>query len=44
MAAISCNSDLGDSWEYADDPHDPEREASAAMRIGINYIVYSMTH
>ncbi len=44
MIAISYNSDLGDAWEYADDPHYPEREASVAMRIGVNYIVYSMTH
>jgi hypothetical protein len=44
MIAISYNSDLGDAWEYADDPWYPEKEASLAMRIGVNYIVYSMTH
>lgn len=44
MIAISYNSDLGDAWEYADDPYYPEKAASLAMRIGINYIVYSMTH
>ena len=44
MIAIAYNSDLGDAWEYADDPYYPEKVASVAIRIGINYIVYSMTH
>ena len=44
MIAASYNSDLGDAWEYADDPHYPEAASSLAMRIGINYIIYSMTH
>jgi Domain of unknown function (DUF4159) len=44
MIAASYNSDLGDAWEYADDPRYPEKASSLAMRIGINYIVYSMTH
>jgi hypothetical protein len=44
MVAASYNSDLGDAWEYADDPRYSEKMSSLAMRIGINYIVYSMTH
>ncbi len=45
MIAISYNSDLGDAWEYADDTNYPEKVLpSLAMRVGINYIVYSMTH
>jgi hypothetical protein len=44
MIAISYNSDLGDAWEWADDPYYPEKASSLAIRIGINYIVYSMTH
>jgi Domain of unknown function (DUF4159) len=44
MIAASYNSDLGDAWEFADDPYYPETPASLAMRIGINYIVYSMSH
>ena len=44
MIAASYNSDLGDAWEWADDPYYPERASSLAIRIGINYIVYSMTH
>ena len=44
MIAASYNSDLGDAWEWADDPYYPEKASSLAIRIGINYIVYSMTH
>ena len=44
MVAITYNSDVGDAWEYADDGFYPERFADLAMRLGINYILYSMTH
>jgi hypothetical protein len=44
MVAIVMNSDLGDSWEYADDPYYPEKYSSLGIRTGVNYIVYSMTH
>lgn len=44
MVAICQNMDLGDAWEYADNPNYPERYASLAYRIGINYIIYAMTH
>ncbi len=44
MVAICFNMDLGDAWEWADIPEYPEKYASEAYRVGINYIVYSMTH
>jgi len=44
MIAICHNSDVGDAWEWADSPEYPERAASLAYRIGINYIIYGMTH
>jgi hypothetical protein len=44
MVAMCHNMDLGDSWEHADDPFYPERFSALGMRIGINYVVYSMTH
>lgn len=44
MIAISYNSDLGDAWEWADTPSYPERFSGLAIRIGVNYVVYSMTH
>ena len=44
MVAISYNSDVGDSWEYADDPRYPAKFSDQSIRMGVNYIVYSMTH
>jgi Domain of unknown function (DUF4159) len=44
QVAICFNMDLGDAWEWADDPEYPERFASHAYRLGINYVVYAMTH
>ena len=44
MVAASFNSDIGDSWEWADDPSYPEKYSSLGIRIGVNYAVYAMTH
>jgi hypothetical protein len=44
MVAMCHNMDLGDSWEHADDPLYPERFSALGIRIGVNYIVYAMTH
>ena len=44
MVAICHNSDVGDAWEWADSPQYPEKETSLAYRIGINYILFDMTH
>jgi hypothetical protein len=44
MVAITYNSDIGDAWEYADDPRYPERFSDLAIRVGVNYIVYAMSH
>jgi hypothetical protein len=44
FVAISFNQDVGDGWEFADDPGYPERAASQAMRLGTNYVMYAMTH
>jgi hypothetical protein len=44
MVAISFNSDVGDSWEWADEPRYPERLSALGIRLGVNYVVYAMTH
>jgi Domain of unknown function (DUF4159) len=44
MVAISWNSDIGDSWEWSNRPQYPEKYSALGFRIGINYIVYAMTH
>ena len=37
MVAICFNMDLGDSWEWADDPQYPEKFSDLGIRIGVNY-------
>jgi hypothetical protein len=44
VVAICHNMHLGDAWEWADDPDYPEQFASMAFRVGLNYVMYSMTH
>ncbi len=44
MVAICHNMDLGDAWEWSDDPRYPEKWASLAYRIAVNYTIYAMTH
>jgi hypothetical protein len=44
VVAICHNMHLGDAWEWADDPEYPEQFASMAFRLGMNYVMYSMTH
>jgi hypothetical protein len=44
MVALGHNMDLGDAWEWSDDPRYPEKWASLAYRIAVNYVTYSMTH
>ncbi len=44
LVAIAFNSDIGDSWAFADDPRYEERFSNLGMSIGVNYIVHAMTH
>jgi hypothetical protein len=44
MVAMCFNMDLGDSWEWADDPRYPEKFSALGIRIGVNYVIYAMTH
>jgi len=44
MVAICHNMDLGDAWEWSDDPRYPEKWASLAYRIAMNYFIYDLSH
>ncbi len=44
MIAINFNQDIGDAWEHADDAVYPENYSAMAYRMGVNYVVYAMTH
>ena len=44
MVAINWNSDLGDAWEWAENPYYPLQYSNFAYRLGVNLIVYGMSH
>lgn len=44
MVAINWNTDLGDAWEWAEDPFYPLPLANFAYQLGVNLIVYGMSH
>lgn len=41
MAIINFNNDLGDGWEW---PESDEVFSTEAFKLGINYLIYAMTH
>jgi hypothetical protein len=43
MTLITYNSDLGDAWEWMDNPCYPEAYSGQAYRMGINFIIYAMS-
>lgn len=43
MVAVNWNTDLGDAWEWADDPAYPIRYGNFAYQLGINLVVYGMS-
>jgi len=44
MVAIAFNSDVSDSFQWADDPRYPADGASLGLRVGVNFAVYSLSH
>jgi hypothetical protein len=44
MVFIARNCDNGDAWEWINDPRYPLKYGLAAYRLGMNLIVYAMTH
>jgi hypothetical protein len=44
MIFITYNSDLGDAWEWMDDPDYPTKFTTYAYRLGMNSIIYALTH
>jgi hypothetical protein len=44
MVLINWNTDMGDGWEHTYHPRYPTRYANMAYQLGLNYLIYSMTH
>jgi hypothetical protein len=44
MVVINWNTDLGDAWEWAEDPFYPMEYSNFAYEMGANLIIYAMSH
>ena len=44
MVVVTYNSDLGDAWEYMDAACYPQKLTGQAYRLGLNFMIYAMTH
>jgi hypothetical protein len=44
MVMINHNVDFGDAWEWAEQEVYPRKYANLAFQLGVNYIIYSLTH
>ena len=41
---LNHNNDIGDFWEWVDEPRYDLKASVAGLQLGINYIIYSLTH
>lgn len=44
MVMINWNTDLGDAWEWAEQPDYPLDRSTFAYQMGVNMVVYAMSH
>ena len=44
MVIINWNTDLGDAWEWAENPYYPLKYSTFAYQMGVNFIIYAMSH
>jgi hypothetical protein len=44
MVVANWNTDLGDAWEWAESPRYPLKYSTYAIQIGVNTIVYALSH
>ena len=45
LAMIICyNNDVGDYWEFIDQPYYAVKPSAEALKLGINFVMYALTH
>lgn len=44
MVLVIHNMDMGDAWEHTYDPRYPPQFSIEAYKLGINFVVYALTH
>ena len=44
LVVINWNTDLGDAWEWAEQAAYPLKFSTYAYQMGVNFIIYAMSH
>jgi hypothetical protein len=44
MAIANYNNDISEYWEFSDTGFAPVSDTNEAYKLGVNYIIYGMTH
>jgi len=44
MMIVNFNNDIGDYWEWSDEGLLPVQMSNEAYKLGVNYVMYAMTH
>ena len=44
LAIANYNNDISEYWEYSDTGFAPVSETNEAYKLGVNYLVYGLTH
>jgi len=44
LAILNYNNDIGEYWEFSDEGFDPIAITNEAYKLGVNYLVYALTH
>ena len=44
MAVVNFNTDISNFWEFSALGYRPVEESNEAYKLGVNYVVYAMTH
>ena len=44
MAIVNFNTDISDFWEFTAQGRYPIAEGNEAFKLGVNYVMYGMTH
>ena len=44
MVLLNYNQDIGEFWEFSDTEYIPIDLSNEAYKLGVNYVIYSMTH
>jgi hypothetical protein len=44
MVIVNYNNDIGDYWEWSDAGFVPIELSNEAYKLGVNYLMYALTH